>query len=255
MKRVTASNKPTDICLSGRSIAMKIIKIKSYLLLLVALCFSTSAFGQLVTVSTNYSVSQAVPDNDQSGLSITKNLSSPLFVTNILDLNVNLQITGDFNGDLYAYVTHSSGFSVLLNRAGRTASNPDGYGDDGFNIRLDDQAGPATGTGTRDVHNYRLTLSPPGGGQLTGTWLPDGRNVNPLNTLDTDARTALLSSFNGLDPNGSWTLFIADLSPGGNSTLVSWGLEVTVPEPGTFGLMALGGLVMFYFARRRTKKA
>ena len=30
-----------------------------------------------------------------------------------------------FNGDLYAYLTHGSGFSVLLNRVGRTARRPD----------------------------------------------------------------------------------------------------------------------------------
>ena len=235
---------------------MKTMTIKSCLILIAALCLSTTAFAQAnFTVTTNYTVNQAIPDNDINGVSFTRNLSSPVFnfnPSNILDLNVTLNITGDFNGDLYAYITHGSGFAVLLNRVGRTASNPDGYGDDGFNIRLDDQAGS-----TRDVHTYRLTLGGalPNGTQLTGSWLPDGRNVSPLNTLDTDARTALLNSFNGLDPNGSYTLFIADLSPGGNSTIVSWGLEVTIPEPGTIGLMALGGLLMFYFARRRLKTA
>jgi hypothetical protein len=63
-------------------------------------------------------------------------------------------------------------------------------------------------------------------GALTNSWAPDGRNVDPALVLDTDSRTDLLSSFNELDPNGSWSLFIADLEPGDTSTLVSWGLEL-----------------------------
>ena len=237
---------------------MKTLAIKAYVMLAVTLGMCTAAFGQIpgvVTVSTNYNVNQAIPDNDVSGIQITRtfNFMSPVMASNIADLNVSLNISGDFNGDLYAYVTHgASGFAVLLNRVGRTAANSDGYSDDGFNIKLDDGA-----TGNGDVHVYRVKLGGPlpAGTQLTGSWQPDARNVLPQNVLDSDARTATLASFNGLDPNGSWTLFVADLSPGGSSTVVSWGLEVTVPEPGTVGLMIAGGLTMLYFARRRLSKS
>ena len=42
----------------------------------------------------------------------------------------------------------------------------------------------------------------------------------------------MLNLLNGMDGNGLWTLYMADLSPLGESTLVSWGLEITmVPEP------------------------
>jgi hypothetical protein len=47
-----------------------------------------------------------------------------------------------------------------------------------------------------------------------------------LLVTDLDPRTAFLSSFKGLDPNGEWTLFVADLSAGNISTLVSWGLNI-----------------------------
>jgi hypothetical protein len=73
---------------------------------------------------------------------------------------------------------------------------------------------PAAG----DIHQYRFTLSgsetTPLGGPLTGIWTPDGRVVDPDLVLNTDPRTALLGSFNGLDPNGEWTLLIADLDTG-----------------------------------------
>ena len=48
-----------------------------------------------------------------------------------------------------------------------------------------------------------------------------------LTVLDTDAGTAYLSSFNGLDPNGEWILFIADMAGGDLSTLDSWGLQIS----------------------------
>jgi subtilisin-like proprotein convertase family protein len=59
-----------------------------------------------------------------------------------------------------------------------------------------------------------------------------------------------MSVFNSMVPNGQWTLFIADLSAGGTSTLVSWGLTVvTVPEPQTWAMVA-GGLGMLALRRR-----
>ena len=58
-----------------------------------------------------------------------------------------------------------------------------------------------------------------------------------------------LDALNGLNPNGSWVLFLADLSGGGQSTITSWDLDITaVPEPanvamGTFaGVFVLVGL-------------
>jgi subtilisin-like proprotein convertase family protein len=62
---------------------------------------------------------------------------------------------------------------------------------------------------------------------LTGVWAPDARVADPINVLDTDARSAFLSSFNGLDPNGEWVLFVADLAAGDIHILDNWGLEMT----------------------------
>ena len=131
----------------------------------------------------------------------------------ILKVTISLTISGDFNGDLYVQLTHGSGFSVLLNRVGRTSLNEFGYGDSGMDITLSDDA--AAG----DVHVYRTTLfgneNTPVAGMLTGVWAPDARITDPDVVLNTDSRSATLSSFNGLDPNGTWTLFIADASGGG----------------------------------------
>lgn len=43
-------------------------------------------------------------------------------------ITVTINLTGGWNGDLYAHLVHESGFSVLLNRTGRSLADPDGSG-------------------------------------------------------------------------------------------------------------------------------
>jgi hypothetical protein len=81
-----------------------------------------------------------------------------------------------------------------------------------------------------DIHVYRPSHRQPGHtlpGPLTGSWAPDARVTSPTNVLDTDARSAFLGSFNGVDPNGEWVLFVADMEGGDIHFLESWGLEIT----------------------------
>ena len=136
----------------------------------------------------------------------------------------------------------------LLNRPGRTALNSLGTDGSGFtNVTFDD------GAGNGDVHNYEETLGIgfDSGGTLTGTWAPDGRNVDPTNVLDTDSRTALLGSFDGQVPNGNWTLFVADVAGGGTLMLSDWSIDITVsrgPEPHHALVVALG---LGWFAVKR----
>ena len=65
----------------------------------------------------------AIPDNSIVGVSNTQTISVPAgFITNVkLSLNIagTPNASNAFNGDFYAYLQHSSGFSVLLDRTGR----------------------------------------------------------------------------------------------------------------------------------------
>ena len=203
--------------------------MKTKLLLLTLLCTAlTTRLGATApgTLSANWTGSQTIPDNNASGVAFSFNLLAPgpLVVTNVV---VDLTIAGGWNGDLYAYLSHGSGFSVLLNRVGRTSSNPDGSGVSGLNVELSDSY-------LTDIHT---ALNNP----LTGNFAPDARNVNPFSALGTDPRSAYLSSFNGSDPNAGWILFFADLSPAATSTIQSWTVNVgvTVPEPGRATLLGL----------------
>ena len=124
------------------------------------------------------------------------------------------------------------------------------YPDAGMNIRFDDTA--ANG----DIHYYQ---SVPGYNTSLyngSSWAPDGRNVDPATMNGTESQTSLLDEFIGLSGNGSWTLFLADLSVGEETTVISWGIEITaVPEPSglalfALGLLSTGGLMWFRHRKR-----
>jgi len=204
-------------------------------------------FGQSET-NFLFNVNQAIPDDNPLGLTLTTNLT----VTggSIGSVTVGLDISGGYNGDLYAYVAGpNGGFSVLLNRVGvSNNASAFGYSDSGFNVTFSDSAG----TNIQYYQNFSYTLS---GGQLTGVWQPEGVNIDPESGpslfLTTPPSTPL-SSFDGSNPNGTWTLFLADLSSGGQSTVVSWGVDITtVPEPGTVAVLGMGMAGTLVWIRRR----
>ena len=157
--------------------------------------------------------------NETTGVFFPFSLSS----TNhsITDLFVSLNISGGWNGDLYAYLSHSNGFAVLLNRVGRTSTDAFGYDTPGLAVTL-------VGRAAADIHNYeRLSPTYNANGQLTGTWGSDGRNIDPALVLDTTPRNNTLDGFKSQDPNGEWTLYFFDASGGAVSTLKSWTVAVS----------------------------
>ena len=185
-------------------------------------------------------VNTLIPDANPTGYFSTNIVSG--LIGGIQSVEVSLNITDGYNGDLYAYLSFGDGFAVLLNRVGKSNSDYFGYGDPGFNVIFSDFA-------VTDIHLYGGN----GGNLLTGTWQPDGRETDPFLAVATDPRTALLGSFNNLNPNGTWTLFVEDVATEEQSMLVSWSIEiVTVPEPNALPLLSLCGLV-FFAARRKSQ--
>jgi len=215
------------------------------LLALMAMTAASRATTYTFNFSSGFANAGTVPDGNTTGWSDTRTVSG-IADASIVDLNVSLNVAGGFNGDLYVYLTHGSGFSVLLNRVGRSSANAFGYSNAGLNITFDDAASNG------DVHLYQNVV-----GYSTlivngSSWTPDGRNINPLLTLDSDTRTQTLSSFNGGSPNGNWTLFVADLSGGSQATVMNWGLTVTaVPEPSSWGIAIAGGFALLFWRIKR----
>ena len=217
--------------------------------LLAIWSLATTARGGLFT----WSGSQTLPDGNPSGVAYQNNwtFGPGLEVT---DVSLTFSISGGWNGDLYAYLTHvpsgdGAGESlVLLNRVGvgndSGALYIFGYSGDGFdNITLRDDGLSPVG----NIHNY-------GGSTLNSTltagshWNPDGQAVNPLgdplNFSASGGSDTFSSKFGSINPSGTWTLFFADLSSGGQATLTGWSLNIeAVPEPVNVALGIFGGVV------------
>lgn len=205
--------------------------MKKFLLLATVLATTLAAHATIYTTnwSNGFANGGVVPDNNFSGWADTRSVSTmPAGI--FTGLSVDLQLSGGWNGDLYAYLVHSSGFSVLLDHVG-TPGLTYGYGDAGMNVTL-----AATGS---SIHSY-------GGGNVfsstpTGTWM-------------TDNTSGSLASFLSTSPNGTWSLFIADLSAGGVTTVQSWGLQmdiVAVPEVETWVAAALAGMFGAFWLNRQ----
>jgi subtilisin-like proprotein convertase family protein len=194
-----------------------------------------------LTTSHSFTPNLGIPDHSSVGVADFRTISTTVEV--IESISVTLTISGGFNGDYYAYLQHGSGFSVLLNRPGTTATDDLGYADSGLTITL--TSDPLA----HDIHLYQNTVLP-GSAALMGTWAADGRAVDPLVAIDTDPRTALLDNFNNLDGNGTWVLFVADRSSGDVGTFTSWTLNLTghIPEPSA---LALASMALLGAVRRR----
>src|SRR6476660_6764879 len=154
----------------------------------------TSLADFSTTFTTGFQNSGNIPDGSTIGLADSRTLTGIPF-NSIADVNVRLNVSGGWNGDLYAYLTHSSGFTVLLNRVGRSGTSSFGYGDSSVNVTFDEQA-----LQTADIHFYQTVAGFNAAMLQGGTgWRPDGRNVSPLSsgaTIAAASRTALLDSFN-----------------------------------------------------------
>ena len=216
------------------------------ILTLTLLMALTLAQAQVTTTSYTNSPNAGIPDGSPIGL--TEQFTVSGMGGSISNIQVTLDITGGFNGDLYAYLISPTGqMAVLLNRSGITGSNPFGYGNAGLNITLD--------SSSANIHGYGSSFSTNGLGQVTGPWGADGRNIDPQSAgtvFDSAATTANLGIFQDGNANGVWTFFIADLSGGGgtanlNSVILN---IMTVPEPQTWVMLG-GGLALLCLCRSR----
>jgi subtilisin-like proprotein convertase family protein len=179
------------------------------------------AFGATPETYTFDVVDSAASDIGEAGYVDSRVLSGSQIIE-IESIKVTLNLSAELAGDVYAYLVHDTGRVVLLNRVGRKVASPLGYLDrGGFQVVFEE--GAAQG----DIHVYQDVTGELDETPVTGGWLPDGRDVDPLVVFDTDARTATLNSFVGLDANGTWDLFVADVLEGDVTGLTSWSLDIT----------------------------
>lgn len=211
--------------------------MKTTLLLGLTLA-AMNAWATLFTWSSG-SLNSMVPDGNASGWVNSTVVSGQLGTITPGSLEVTLNLSGGWNGDLYAYLVNSGGgFVVLLDRVGMGEGfGSFGYGDAGMNVMFS-----AAGAGG-DIHSYggNVLLS----GVPSGPFQPDGSGT-------TTGNPGSLNSF--VNPIGTWSLFIADLSGGGVTTVQNWGLQmdiVAVPEIETWVAAALAGAFGAFWLNRQ----
>jgi subtilisin-like proprotein convertase family protein len=191
-----------------------------------------SPAGAAIVINNDWTVNTAIPDGNPVGITAGQTFQN-LVGGAITDVRVDLNLSGGYNGDLVGYLTlqdanGNTATEILLNQVGTTPANPFGSSGTGFNVTLSD-----SGTVNGSIHGAN--------GIATGIWQPDSANT-------------LNGTFGGMTANGTWTLFLADVSVGGGtSTLNSWGLNVSVvPEPVGVGLIfGIGGLATVAFGGLR----
>ena len=160
-------------------------------------------------------------------------LSGPL-----IDVNVTLTgLSHTFINDVGALLVGPAGQSVVLF---------DGVG------------------GTTAVTNVTITLDDQASASLSCSSAIASGTFKPTNCIVGDVFPppapglpygALLSGFNGTNPNGTWRLFINDfVAPNSGSVALGFGLQITardVPEPASLFLMGLGFFTIVAWLRRR----
>jgi len=201
--------------------------------------------AQAAIVVNNWSsgtLNAVIPDGSPVGYATSQTFGG-LGSSVINEVDVVLNISGGYNGDLYGYLVlqstdGSTTTSILLNRVGRTDALGFGDAGSGFSVTLVGYSG--TPPAYANIHDKVGTP----GQATTGNYLADGRAIDPNGNFSGANVTAGLNILDGKNPNGIWTLFLADMSGGDTSTLVSWGLDVSVvPEPITWALMIFCGLI------------
>jgi len=206
--------------------------MKKRLFICLFIAFKLASPVSAQTLATNWTVNVPIPEGSPVGLSIYQVLTG-FSGSLIADVSVNLNISGGYNGGLVGYLTLQDAYGhtateTLLDHVGTTTGNPLGSSGAGFNVTLSD-----SGTENGSIHSAT--------GVPTGIWQPDSTS-----TLD--------GTFGGMTENGTWTLFLVDLSSGGGtSTLNSWGVDITpTPEPSALAIVGLGlaGILTAGFRRR-----
>src|SRR5476649_252603 len=111
--------------------------MKQILTLNLMMALGTAAYAQTYEFKGTNTLNGAIPDNSPSGLANTMSVTGLAAAIN--NVTVTLNITGGYNGDLYAYLAGpNGGFAVLLNRSGVSGTSMFGYSDAGYDITLND---------------------------------------------------------------------------------------------------------------------
>lgn len=174
-----------------------------------------SQIGESGAIAPNETLPIAIPDNSPAFTTSTITVTQDISLT---DLEVAVDITHTWVGDLLITLTSPGGTTVtLLDRPGFTGTGF-GCGDDNMSVIFSD-------AGSIDPETTCPGTSP----WLTGLVLP----ASPL------------SAFDGESTVGTWTLSVSDNAAGDTGTIDDWGLLPTPGLQGTCEVCVGGGTVPY----------
>jgi len=171
-----------------------------------------------------------IPDGSPVGVASQMNFTANTSGNQMINVTVGLNVSGGYDGNLYAYLISPTGTLVVL--MDHPGSAPFYAAGRGMNLTLADSG----------INGSIQSATETAGVQLTGTYSA----VGSLSSIAAPGG-------NDGTGNGTWTLFFADLTRGGGqSYLDSWTLNLTVvPEPVT---LALGLFVAMLLAQAGLKR-
>ncbi len=156
----------------------------------------------------NYASTGAVnlPDNNTGGANSSITVSDPNIV--ITDVNVNIEITHTWVGDLRATLTSPNGSVVeLFDRPG-TPPSTFGCAGNNLDVTMDDDAANTAADFENTCGNAPA---------ISGSF----QSIIPL------------ALFNGENPNGSWTLNVSDNAGGDTGNITNWSLDIETSSTST----------------------
>ena len=252
----------------GLTMFSRLLRLGGCLAATIAIALPTASAQDFVAFGpgddiADFNTANNVAGSGVSTITITENDS-----LTIGDLAVCINgLTHTWAGDLIATVTHTdtqgnNTIATLFNRIGRDdfpgdgdASNFDGdyeFASTGASLWTESAQG-SSGNGTQGTIDDEFTIRP-------GTYA----NVNSFgfdnNTSANASPISLAAIFGGLESEGTWTIRLTDNDINDIGSFTGTSIKfaaaaAAVPEPGTFGLMAVASIGGFFYVRRKRKQS
>jgi len=156
----------------------------------------------------------AIPDNP----TVVNTIDVSGFSGTLGDINVVVNITHTWNSDLDIILIPPSGLGTQYLHL---ATDVGGSADNFVNTVFDDAAATSI---TAGVAPFTGSFRPEGGAVTSTIWAP---NTTAYAVANLGTAVLNLAGFNGINPNGTWTLVIDDDTGGDIGTLNSWSIVLS----------------------------